>query len=283
MKKSILAFKAPASPQEGAAAASDEDSLGGGDFPTRTKDKKRPRTTRPKASDDNDEYSDKSGVEGLLLLHEHAYGAQDAEGAAGLPSSKTSSALKDKDIGKKRARIRYTTAQRTQALDILSRFDDKASALEEIRAIPGMEKVDRSHLSRWTQSQTAQKPIGRPVNIEFEAEVLVLINETITSAATGNLAFPVESRKQSNRCSYTCVRQCAEQVKARDPWANNGTTKKLEFSNKWINGFFRRHNMRNGDEKTKPNRLRPRAAGGAGAEEESSQDEDDDDDDSTSN
>ena len=40
------------------------------------------------------------------------------------------------------------------------------------------------------------------------------------------------------------MRECAEQVQQREKWSTNRTTKKLEFSNKWVNGFFRRHKLR---------------------------------------
>jgi hypothetical protein len=139
---------------------------------------------------------------------------------------------------------RYTKEERDKCVAIMMTQPSLASALRIINATVGFEKVSRANLQRWAHADAEQpepRRKGRPVNVDFEKEVIGHLMFTMTSTVDGVEQFQVVA---NTAYSYDIIRHAAKDIKDKDEWKDIANVKDLTFSNCWVNSFLHRNSLR---------------------------------------
>ena len=137
---------------------------------------------------------------------------------------------------------KYSYEERRSVLQYLQERVDlgesQATALRDIRETwPGFEKLTHSLLRHW-RTQRVSKPLGRPVNIEFERAILDKLIASAVALESGEVT--VVGSVAYNR--FNIVR--AANLALKDPrFAGDEKLKSLKFSIGWVTRFLSRHSM----------------------------------------
>lgn len=98
------------------------------------------------------------------------------------------------------------------------------------------ENINDRKISRWKKEiLEGKKPMGRPVIVDFEKEVM---KEFINS---GINHMDVREKKCENRLIQECARRVSQRVV---DWKEYEHIKKLQFSGRWVQGFKNRAEKR---------------------------------------
>jgi hypothetical protein len=106
--------------------------------------------------------------------------------------------------------------------------------IEQVKKI--FENINDRKLSRWKKEiLEGKKPMGRPVIVDFEKEVM---KEFINS---GINHMDIRGKKCENRLIQECARRVSQRVV---DWKEYEHIKKLQFSGRWVQGFKNRAEKR---------------------------------------
>jgi hypothetical protein len=141
-----------------------------------------------------------------------------------------------------RKRMTYDVKDRQSVLELLQQNEgNKKKTVAIVNKVPGFENVRRQHLRRWETASYPKRKCGRPVNVEFEQDVLSNLVMTVVKAE-GKQKTLVEIANVAY--SYSVVKIAAQLARASPAWKGVEEVSKLKFTNSWIHGFLQRNVLR---------------------------------------
>ena len=139
----------------------------------------------------------------------------------------------DNNFTDKRRRY-YSIEEQNQIKNVYESFDDKANAIEFLQLVYGFDKLNERKIKRWMKS--ANKPMGRPISPEFEAEVL--------DEFKGLLPHTELSRDNLRMCGYKVLNReyiNTDSGAMEKKWLKDTRTRNLKFTDRWITGMLKRN------------------------------------------
>lgn len=137
----------------------------------------------------------------------------------------------------------YSLDEREMIIKIFKLFKVDYEAVNLIQSIPTFEKVDLNMIRRWIRKTTPNKKCGKPVNAEFEKEILIKCITEISKT-------PECAVDDLTAQSYSIIRKCALETVEEETkdevgntvprWRDKKGCRHLKFTSKWIHGFLKR-------------------------------------------
>lgn len=146
--------------------------------------------------------------------------------------------LSSRNLTKKKApRTKYTDDQQEEIIGIYKRHPCPDDAMKEIKAIPEYKSVQKRKVIRWIKSINNKAKMGRPIDPEFEREVLVEVKENWKPNMGSFNAFVTKSATTVFNRKYWSEE---EQAFCLQKWKEAKGTRRLKFTTRWIEGWIRR-------------------------------------------
>jgi len=132
-------------------------------------------------------------------------------------------------------RRKYSVEEQKRIIRIYDAINNKTKAIKFLQDICGYNEIYVRKIKRW--KSPANKPMGRPISQEFEAEVLDEYNKH----------FPPQTellRDNLRMCGYLVLNReyfNADSGAMEKKWLKDTRTRNLKFTYKWIKGMLKRN------------------------------------------